>query len=81
MLRTKVPVGTIAKAFDDTLGEAEFIYLPGVANLVEVTSYDLAGAASAASFVGANANCGQPCSRSRGNSGQLVGTRSAAWQS
>jgi hypothetical protein len=29
----KVPVGTIAKAYDDTQGEGEFIYLPGAAGV------------------------------------------------
>jgi hypothetical protein len=40
----KVPVGTIAKAVDDVnLGDAEFIYLPGVANTVggDLVAYDL----------------------------------------
>lgn len=29
-----VPIGTIAKFFDETLGEGEFIFLPGVASVV-----------------------------------------------
>lgn len=38
-----VPVGTIAKFYDDDLGEAEFIYLPGVASVVagDAVLYDL----------------------------------------
>lgn len=43
----KVQVGTIAKFYDDTLGEGEFIYLPGVAATVagDIVEYDLAPAA------------------------------------
>jgi hypothetical protein len=39
-----VPVGTIAKFFDETQGEGEFIYLPGVAATVagDCVDYDLA---------------------------------------
>jgi hypothetical protein len=60
----KVPVGTIAKAFDDTLGEAEFIYLPGAANVAagDTVVYDLLPAGQTVTRVtsGANANSGQP---------------------
>jgi hypothetical protein len=39
----QVAVGTMAKFFDDTLGEGEFIYLPGVANTAigDLVEYDL----------------------------------------
>lgn len=39
----KIKVGTIAKAFDETQGEGEFIYLPGVASCAEgdFVVYDL----------------------------------------
>jgi hypothetical protein len=60
----KVPVGTIAKAFDDTLGEAEFIYLPGVAGVVagDTIVYDLlpGGQSVTRTTSGAQANSGQP---------------------
>lgn len=44
-----VQVGTIAKFYDDTQGEGEFIYLPGVANTVagDLVEYDLAPGAQA----------------------------------
>lgn len=44
-----VAVGTIAKFFDDALGEGEFIYLPGVAATVagDVVEYSLAPGAQA----------------------------------
>jgi hypothetical protein len=60
----KVPIGTIAKAFDDTLGEAEFIYLPGVANTVggDLIVYDLlpAGQTITRTTAAAQVNSGQP---------------------
>lgn len=39
-----VPIGTIAKFFDDAFGEGEFIYLPGVAATAagDCVEYDLA---------------------------------------
>lgn len=39
----RVPVGTIIKAYDDTQGEGEFIYLPGAANVAagDAVLYDL----------------------------------------
>lgn len=39
----RVALGTIVKGYDDTLGEAEFIYLPGAANVVagDWVMYDL----------------------------------------
>lgn len=42
-----VAVGTIAKFYDDTQGEGEFIYLPGVASTAagDLVEYDLAPAA------------------------------------
>lgn len=45
----RVPVGTIVKGYDDTQGEAEFIYLPGVASTVagDMVEYDLAPGAQA----------------------------------
>jgi hypothetical protein len=38
-----VPVGTVAKFYDDTQGEGEFIYLPGVASTAagDCVDYDL----------------------------------------
>ena len=38
----KVPLGTIVKAYDETLGEGEFIYLKGVASTVvgSIVNYD-----------------------------------------
>jgi hypothetical protein len=60
----KVPVGTIAKAYDDTLGEAEFIYLPGAANVAagDLVVYDLlpSGPSVTRTTVAAQANSGQP---------------------
>lgn len=60
----KVPVGTITKAYDDTLGEAEFIYLPGVANTVagDTIVYDLlpGGQAITRATAAAQVNSGQP---------------------
>jgi hypothetical protein len=60
----KVPVGTIAKAYDDTLGEAEFIYLPGVANTAagDGIVYDLlpGGQAITRSLAATHVNSGQP---------------------
>lgn len=61
----KVPVGTIARAYDDTLGDAEFIYLPGVAGLTagDMVAYDLlpAGQAVVRSLAATHVNTGQPC--------------------
>lgn len=39
----KVPVGTLIRAYDDTQGEGEFIYLPGAANVAQgdAVIYDL----------------------------------------
>lgn len=39
----RVAIGTVVRGFDDTLGEGEFIYLPGVANTVagDAVVYDL----------------------------------------
>lgn len=39
----KVAIGTIVKAYDDSFGEGEFIYLPGVASLLagDAIFYDL----------------------------------------
>lgn len=63
-ITAKVPVGTIAKAYDDALGEAEFIYLPGVANTVggDMIVYDLlpGGQAITRTTSAAQANTGQP---------------------
>lgn len=44
-----VPVGTIAKFVEDTLGEGEYIYLPGVAATIagDLVEYDLAPGAQA----------------------------------
>lgn len=60
----KVPVGTIAKAYDDALGEAEFIYLPGVANTVggDTIVYDLlpGGQATTRTTAAGQVNSGQP---------------------
>jgi len=59
-----VAIGTILKGFDDLLGEAEFIYLPGAANVIagDHVVYDLLpGAVSVSrSSVAANANTGWP---------------------
>lgn len=61
----KVPIGTIAKAYDDTLGEAEFIYLPGAANVAggDLVVYDLlpAGQAVTRTLAATHLNTGQPC--------------------
>lgn len=45
----KVPVGTIARGYDDVQGEGEFIYLPGAANVAlgDAVIYDLAPGAQA----------------------------------
>lgn len=60
----KVALGTIIKGFDDTLGEAEFIYLPGAANIVagDVVVYDLlpGGASVTRSLAATHVNTGQP---------------------
>jgi len=60
----RYPVGTTIKAYDDTLGEGEFIYLPGVASTVagDLIEYDLTPAAQA-TVRGSNAtssNAGRP---------------------
>lgn len=45
----RVPVGTIIRAYDDTQGEGEFIYLPGAANVAagDAVLYDLTPGAQA----------------------------------
>lgn len=45
----RVPLGTICKMYDDTQGEGEFIYLPGLANVGVGTAvfYDLTPGAEA----------------------------------
>ena len=45
----RCPIGTIVKAYDDTQGEGEFIYLPGVAAVAvgDMVEYDLAPGAQA----------------------------------
>jgi hypothetical protein len=61
----KVPVGTIARAYDDTQGDAEFIYLPGAAGIVagDLAVYDLlpAGQTTVRSLAATHVNTGQPC--------------------
>jgi hypothetical protein len=60
----RVPVGTIAKGFDPDKGEAEFIYLPGVASVVrgDCVVYDLdpAGQAVVRTLSGTHLNAGRP---------------------
>jgi len=61
----KVPVGTIAKATDDSgLGDGTFIYLPGVASLAagDAVVYDLlpSGASVTRTLSGTHLNTGQP---------------------
>jgi hypothetical protein len=57
-------VGTIVKGFDDTLGEAEFIYLPGVANCAigDLIVYDLRPGVQAITrtLSGTHLNSGRP---------------------
>jgi hypothetical protein len=59
-----VPVGTIAKFYDDTMGEGEFIYLPGVASTAagDAVVYDLNPGAQATTRLVNNAqnNTGRP---------------------
>lgn len=59
-----VAVGTIVKGYDDTLGEAEFIYLPGLAATVagDMVAYDLnpAGPVTTRSLAATHANQGTP---------------------
>lgn len=75
----KVPVGTLIKAYDDTQGEAEFIYLPGVANCVagDVVVYDLAPGAQAINRLQNNTfnNTGRPVAVAL----QAVGAASFGW--
>lgn len=60
----RVATGTILKGFDDNLGEAEFIYLPGVAASAagDVVVYDLSPGAAAIvrALSGTHANSGRP---------------------
>lgn len=60
----RVPVGTVIKAVDPTLGEGEFIYLPGVANCLAgcAVVYDLTPAANvvALTLSGTHLNSGYP---------------------
>lgn len=60
----KYPVGTILKGYDDTQGEGEFIYLPGVASTVagDCVVYDLMTAAQATvrTLSGTHLNSGRP---------------------
>ena len=60
----KVPVGTIAKFYDDTQGEGEFIYLPGLAATVtgDCVVYDLlpAGQATVRLVTNTFNNTGRP---------------------
>lgn len=60
----KVPVGTRIKGYHDTLGEGEFIYLPGVASIVlgDCIVYDLKPAAQAVvrALSGTHLNTGRP---------------------
>lgn len=59
----RVAIGTIVKGFDDLMGEAEFMYLPGVAGTLagDHVLFDLApGAATTTRSTTANANAGQP---------------------
>jgi hypothetical protein len=57
-------IGTIVKGFDDTLGEAEFIYLPGVASCAigDLVAYDLKPGAQAIvrTLSGTHLNTGRP---------------------
>ena len=59
-----VPVGTIAKFFDDTQGEGTFIYLPGVASVAngDCVVYNLtpAGEATVRTLSGTHLNKGRP---------------------
>jgi hypothetical protein len=60
----RVALGTTIKGFDDVLGEGEFIYLPGAANVVagDAVVYDLAPGAVAVTRMVNNAfnNSGRP---------------------
>ena len=60
----RCPVGTIIKAYDDTQGEGEFIYLPGVASLAkgDCVVYDLNPGAQAVvrTLSGTHLNTGRP---------------------
>lgn len=60
----RVAIGTVLKGFDDLLGEAEFIYLPGVASTVagDCVIYDLApaGPTTARTLSGTHLNTGAP---------------------
>lgn len=60
----RVPVGTIVKAVDPTLGEGEFIYLPGVVNCLAgcCVVYDLTPGANviALTLSGTHLNYGGP---------------------
>ena len=62
--RAMYPIGTIIKGYDATQGEAEFIYLPGVAAVVlgDVVVYDLLpGAATIVrALSGTHLNSGRP---------------------
>lgn len=60
----RYPIGTIVKAYDETQGEGEFIYLPGVASCApgDMVEYDLTPGAQAV-VRGTNAtssNSGRP---------------------
>lgn len=59
-----VPIGTIAKFYEDTLLEGEYIFLPGVASTVagDVVVYDLTPGAQSTTRLVHNAenNTGQP---------------------
>lgn len=58
------PVGTIAKFFDDVLGEGEFIYLPGLASVAlgDAVVYDMTGVSASVARLVQNtfANSGRP---------------------
>ncbi len=69
-LTPKFAIGAVVKGVDDTLGEAEFIYLPGAANTVidDAVVYDLAPGAQATTRLANNAqnNTGRPVAVAKG---------------
>lgn len=68
-----VPVGTIAKFYDDAFGEAEFIYLPAVAGTVagDCIEYDLnpAGVTTVRHSNATASNSGRPVAFATATSG------------
>jgi len=56
------PVGTIVRAEDPTLGQGEFIFLPGVASTVvgSLVTYNSNGSSSTTTLAPNTANLGQP---------------------